>query len=64
MTVTKMQLAALAVVAVLLGMGGAQSCRMYTHHNEQHWNAEQFQQRQERFNQDVVAAINQLAGKK
>lgn len=54
------QLAGAAVLALALGFAGALSGRMYTRHNDQHWAAEQFQQRQEAFNQQVVAAIQQL----
>ncbi len=52
--------AALAVVLGLLVVFGG---NMYLRHNAQHWQAEQFLREQQAFNQQLIAAINQLSAK-
>lgn len=64
MTLTKLQLALVAVGMLLLGFVGALGGKLYTHHSEQHWNMEQGLKQQELLNQQFITAINQLAQKK
>lgn len=57
-------LVALCAVALAIGAGGALAVNMYLRHNEQHRGTEQFQTEQRQFNQQVVAAIQQLNNRK
>lgn len=61
-TLRTWHLVLLAMAALTLGFTGALGGKMYTHHNEQHWNLEQAQKKQELINQEFVNAINGLAG--
>lgn len=61
---TPWQLALVALGMLLLGFAGAVGGKMYTRHNEQHWNTEQALRQQEQINREFAAAINQLAQRK
>lgn len=63
-TLRPVQMVVAAVVIVLLGFMGALAGKSFTHHNEQHWNLEQALLRQDRINNELIAAINQLAARK
>lgn len=62
--VTTRTLVAVAVLALALGAGGALAVNMYLRHNEQHRGTAQFQEEQRQFNQQVIAAIQQLGARK
>lgn len=59
-TFSRMQLAGLALAALLIGMGGQVGMKMFQRHNEQHWNVEEFIRGQKALNDQLIAAINQL----
>lgn len=61
---TGWQLAVVAAAMLLVGFVGAIGGKMYTRHNEQHWNVEQALRQQEQINREFAGAINQLLQRK
>lgn len=54
----------ICVAALCFGFVGTLAGRMYTHHSDQHYQAEQMEREFKQFRMEVAGAINQLAQRK